>query len=86
MILYIILAIIISALLSFYRVLKGPTVFDRIAAADSMGIMFLIILVLLSIHFEREIFIDVALVYGLLLFVDLLIMAKYFGKKGEVSD
>jgi len=76
----IIIIILISALLTFYRVIKGPTLFDRIAAADSIGIMFLLVLVLLSIYFQRQIFIDVAIVYALLLFVDVLIMAKFFGR------
>ena len=78
-----ILVILFSAILCFYRVVKGPTVLDRIAATDSIGVMALIILVLLSFYYQRIIFIDVALVYGLLLFVDVLIMAKYFGKKKE---
>ncbi|TDX48026.1 monovalent cation/H+ antiporter complex subunit F [Orenia marismortui] len=76
----IIIIILISALLTFYRVIKGPSVFDRIVAADSIGIMFLLVLVLLSVYFKREIFLDVAIVYALLLFVDVLIMAKYFGR------
>ena len=75
-----IIVILSSALLTFYRVVKGPTVFDRIAAADSIGIMILLILVLLGLYFDREIFIDVAIVYALLLFVDVLIMARYFGE------
>ncbi|GAB6100295.1 monovalent cation/H+ antiporter complex subunit F [Halanaerocella petrolearia] len=74
----IIITILISVLLTFYRVIKGPTVFDRIVAADSIGIMFLLVLVLLSLYFKREIFLDVAIVYALLLFMDVLIMAKYF--------
>ncbi len=76
-----ILVILFSTVLCFYRLAKGPTVLDRIAAADSIGVMALIILVLLSFHYQRQIFIDVALAYGLLLFIDVLIMAKYFGKK-----
>ena len=75
----IIIVILGSALATFYRVIKGPTVFDRIVAADSIGIMFLLVLVLLSLYFEREIFIDVAIVYALLSFTDVLIMAKFFG-------
>lgn len=74
----IIIAILLAIAMTFYRVLKGPTVFDRIAASDTIGIMFLLILVLLSLYFEREIFIDVAIVFALLLFTDTLIMAKYF--------
>ena len=80
MILTMILVILIAIILTFYRVVKGPTVFDRIAAADSIGIMILLVLVLLGLYFKREIFVDVAIVYALLLFVDVLIMARYFGE------
>ncbi len=70
---------LLSAAVSFYRVVKGPSVLDRIAAVSSIGIMLLVTLVMLGIFFERVIFLDVALVYGLLLFIDVLVMAKYFG-------
>ncbi len=80
MILTMILVILTAILLTFYRVVKGPTVFDRIAAADSIGVMILLVLVLLGLYFQREIFVDVAIVYALLLFVDVLIMARYFGE------
>ena len=80
----IIIIVILCAIITFYRLIKGPTVFDRIMAMDSIGVMFLVILVLMAFYFQRSIFIDIALVYGILLFVDVLIMAKYFGKtKGE---
>ncbi|RSK25825.1 cation:proton antiporter [Bacillus sp. HMF5848] len=85
---YLILAIVLLAILTFYRVMKGPSVHDKLAAMHSIGVMFLLVLVLLSYYFEREIFIDVALVYGALLFVVVLMMAKYLGKaeKGGVDD
>ena len=81
-----ILAILLAALVIFYRVVQGPTVFDRIVAADVIGIMFLLILVLVGFYFGRDIFIDVALIYGILLFVDILVMAKYFAEKGGNND
>jgi len=83
-----ILVIVLSTILTFYRVIKGPSVPDRIVAMYSIGVMSLLVLVLLSYYFNREIFIDVALVYGVLLFIDVLIMAKYFRnlEKGGVDD
>ncbi len=80
MIKVVIILILLSALGTFYRVIKGPTIFDRIVAADSIGIMLLLVLVLCSIFFNREVFLDVAIVYALLLFADVLIMAKFFGR------
>ncbi|SDL48885.1 monovalent cation/H+ antiporter complex subunit F [Halarsenatibacter silvermanii] len=84
----IIFLILLSATISFYRVIKGPSVLDRIAAVSAIGIMMLIILVIMGVFFSREIYLDVALVYGLLLFIDILVMAKYFGspKKRRESE
>ncbi|MGM0851048.1 MAG: monovalent cation/H+ antiporter complex subunit F [Bacillota bacterium] len=86
--LYLILAIVLSAFLTFYRVIKGPSLPDRLVAMNCIGVMFLLVLVLLSYYFERKIFIDVALVYGVFLFINVLIMAKYLRKpwKGGVGD
>lgn len=75
----IMILILLSAAVSFYRVIKGPSVLDRIAAVSAIGIMLLIVLVIMGAYYDRKIFLDVALVYGLLLFIDILVMAKYFG-------
>ncbi|WP_088102910.1 monovalent cation/H+ antiporter complex subunit F [Halalkalibacter urbisdiaboli] len=86
--LYFILAIVLSAILTFYRVIKGPSVPDRIIAMNSIGVMFLLVLVLLSFYFDRKIFIDVALVYGVFLFINVLVITKNITKpeKGGVGD
>jgi len=80
--LYLILIIVLSAILTFYRVIKGPSIPDRIVAMNSIGVMFLLVLVLFSYYFERKFIIDVALVFGVFIFIDVLIMAKYL-KKSE---
>ncbi len=86
--LFFILAIVLSAILTFYRVIKGPSLPDKIVAMNTIGVMFLLVLVLLSYYFDRKIFIDVALVYGVVLFINILIIAKYCRKKeqGGVND
>ncbi|OGO87837.1 MAG: cation:proton antiporter [Clostridiales bacterium GWE2_32_10] len=82
LLLYLILIIVLSAILTFYRVIKGPSIPDRIVAMNSIGVMFLLVLVLFSYYFERKFIIDVALVFGVFIFIDVLIMAKYL-KKSE---
>lgn len=64
------------------RVLRGPTLLDRIAAADAIGVLMTVVLVLLSLLFERTIFLDIAMVYSLLLFADLMIIGKYLEQGG----
>lgn len=73
----------ISALLGFGRVIVGPTVPDRIVAADTLSTILTTFLALLSLLFDNTVFLDVALAFAVLSFADVLIMAKYF-EHGEL--
>jgi len=67
-----------------YRVLKGPTVIDRMIAVSAIGTKTLIILILVGFIFGRvDMFIDISIVYALLNFLGTLAAAKYFEGKGE---
>lgn len=85
MITYIITLLATFSAVCLFRVLRGPTLLDRIAAADAIGLMMTIILVLLGVSLERTIFIDIAIVYALLLFADLMVITKYLeqGRKDK---
>lgn len=58
--------ILLNAYVCLWRAGKGPTLVDRILAMNVLGTKTLVVLVLLSFIFGREIFIGVAFVYGLL--------------------
>lgn len=74
----IILGIVIAALLlSFIRFIKGPTAADRVVALDTMTTTFVSVLVLLGFIYQRFIYIDVSLVYAVLGFIGVLIIARY---------
>ncbi len=77
----IILIILIAIGFSLIRFIKGPTNLDRIAAASAITLKFLLIILLLGENYSRTIFLDIALIYGLLLFVDLLLLSRYYGTK-----
>jgi len=73
----IILTIII--IIPFYRVIKGPTVFDRLLGAGAIGTKTVVLVLLLGLLFNRlDMFIDIALAYVILSFISSLIVAKYF--------
>lgn len=63
------------------RVLRGPSLLDRIAAADAIGVMMTVVLALVGLLFERVIFLDIAIVYALLLFADTLIVARFMERR-----
>lgn len=80
----ILLALLVFACGCFYRAWRGPTLLDRVAAIDAIGMLMTVVLVLLAHLFQRVIFLDIAMIYALLMFADMLIISKYI-ETGEVS-
>jgi multicomponent Na+:H+ antiporter subunit F len=77
------LVILLAVLLSFYRVLTGPAIIDRIIGVNVIGTKTITIILLTGFLFERvEFFIDIAFVYALINFIGTLTLAKYFERKG----
>ena len=73
------LALGIALLIPFYRVYKGPTVFDRLLGAAAVGAKTLTIILLFGLMYDRlDMFIDISLGYAILNFVGVIAMAKYF--------
>ncbi len=72
----------IIILIPFYRVWKGPTVYDRLLAIGAIGGKVLALILLLGLHYERfSMFIDIALGYATLNFIAGIAMAEYFRMK-----
>lgn len=67
----------LALLLSFIRFIIGPTPSDRVVALDTMSITFISVFVLLGYVFQRFIYIDVSLVYAVLGFIGVLVIARY---------
>lgn len=75
----------ISAL-SFWRVIKGPTVFDRLLSAGAVGTNAIALLAVMGFIFERpDMFVDLALTYALLNFVGTVAAAKYLENHPEIE-
>ncbi len=69
----------LAMILSLYRVLRGPTAFDRLTGLGLIGTKTIVLLIMLGVVTGRvDIFIDITLSYALLSFIGSLILAKYF--------
>lgn len=80
--LYVAGSIMILALtLVFARFLIGPALVDRTIAFDVMTVGSLGLIALLSVLFNREIYLDVNIIYGLLSFTSVVVVGKYIEKK-----
>lgn len=83
-----ILAVLAALLLAVARALAGPTAFDRLVAANSIGTSAILLLALFGFLTGRPEFLDVALVYVLLNLVGTLAVLKFFryGALGYAQD
>ena len=70
------LFLLINALACLSRVILGPTLPDRIIAANVIGTKTVVVLVLLGVILDQVIWLDVALVYGLLSFTLSLVVGR----------
>lgn len=76
---YVAAALTVVLLIPFYRVYKGPTVFDRLLGAAAVGAKTITLVLLFGLIYGRvDMFVDIALGYAILNFVGVIAMAKYF--------
>ncbi len=76
-------AAILSALaflLALLRFIKGPTPADRVVAFDVLTIVAITGIILVALAEGRGIYLDVALVYALLSFLGVIVIARYLEK------
>ncbi|MGA9395127.1 MAG: monovalent cation/H+ antiporter complex subunit F [Azonexus sp.] len=64
-------------LLALYRFLKGPSTADRVVAFDVLTIVSVTGIVLVALAAGRGIYLDVALVYALLSFLGVIVVARF---------
>ncbi len=69
---------VVLSLITLYRLIKGPTITDRLIAADTIGVFMAIVMLLISLQYNISLLVDIVLAYAILLFVDILIFSKYF--------
>ncbi len=80
--------LLVNAFACLWRALAGPTLPDRILAANVIGTKTLVVLVALGLVLDQGLWLDVALVYGLLSLTITLVFGRLLetgriGRSGE---
>ncbi len=70
--------ILLSIAITMIRFVIGKTAIDRVIAFDIMTIASIAMIAILAQLEGRIIYLDIAIVYGLLSFLAVIIIAKYF--------
>jgi multicomponent Na+:H+ antiporter subunit F len=68
-----------------YRVIKGPTIPDRIVALDAIGINLVAVIALISILLKTNAFLEIILLIGILAFIGTVAFSKYL-EKGVIIE
>jgi len=71
----------IGVFFSVLRMIIGPEVTDRIVSLDTLNVMITGVIVLLSQIFKNEIYLDIAIVYGVLSFLETVVISRYLEAK-----
>lgn len=67
----------VAFLLALYRFFKGPSSADRVVAFDVLTIVSVTAIALVALAEGRGIYLDVALIYALLSFLGVIVVARY---------
>ena len=64
-------------ILATLRLIKGPSMADRVVALDAFTVISISLIVLIACISSRVIFLDVGMVYALLSFIGVVAVARY---------
>lgn len=78
-------AVALAVLMALWRLLRGPTVPDRILALDTLNTTAIAGLVLLGMHLRTAVYFEVALVIAMLGFVSTVVLSKYVIRRDIVE-
>lgn len=79
------IVVAISMLAMFVRIIKGPTLADRILALDAIGLQLMACIALYSIFIGSEYLLVAILLIGILAFLGTAVFSKYMDK-GKVIE
>jgi len=83
--LYYTVVLTVIIFIPLYRVVQGPTVFDRMLGAGAVGTKTMVLILVIGLVFRRfDMFVDITLAYAVLNFIGTVAIAKFLGtEKGN---
>jgi multicomponent Na+:H+ antiporter subunit F len=79
-----VLAILVALALVVLRALKGPTLFDRVLAGNSVGTLAILLLAAVGFLTGRPEWLDIGITYGLLNLISTLAILKFI-RHGDLA-
>lgn len=74
----------LGLLFAVIRFIKGPSLSDRVVSLDTFNMIVIGVIVLLANIFHNNLYLDIAMVYAVLAFLETVVFARYVeGKKDD---
>lgn len=82
------IATLVTMALALVRALLGPTVYDRVLAANMFGTKTVLLLSVIAFLYGRPDFLDLALAYALINFIGVLAILEYIRRRSssDIAD
>ena len=71
------IALLVTMALALIRALRGPTIFDRLLAANMFGTKTVLLLAVIAFVYGRPDFLDLALAYALINFIGVIAVLEF---------
>lgn len=81
---FVILVLALYSLAGLYRVLRGPTVWDRMLGSALFSSKVIIIAILIGMLIDRSFAVDVALIYAVFGFLGTIMLARFVERRGDI--
>ena len=76
---------ILAIILALYRIIRGPSMPDRVVALDMIGVNLISGVAVFSVVLNTHAFLEVILIVGILAFISTLALAR-FVKRGDIVE
>lgn len=73
----------LGLLFAVIRFIKGPSLSDRVVSLDTFNMIVIGVIVLLASLFKNSLYLDIAIVYAILAFLETVVFARYVEGKQD---
>jgi len=75
--------LLLAMILFFIKMIKGPTIWDRMLLLNMISAKILLFIVLYAIYIESQVLLDIAISYGIISFLTMTLLSKFIMSGGR---
>lgn len=81
---FVLITLIILSFGAVYRILQGPTVWDRLLGFAFFSAKIIVLAVVIGVIVNRTYMVDVGIIYGILGFIGVIMVSRFIERKGDI--